>query len=283
MTRTTVLALRPVWAVAIALAAIALVFLASSQQAGAGGSNSLAIDPAVRNIGTGSSGSVELVSMAPEESLVVWVVQIDFDTDVITLAGSGCTAISPPAGAIGVSYCEGVDTGGGPDDDRVSTGGAIIFPSTERGLDGINTLATITFDAVGAVDECSDLTITVVDHLGPDTEASSTNPTITHGEVCITEGASQLWGDYDCNGDVDPIDALKVLRDDAGLPVAQAEDCPEPASNVTIDGDPGIWGDLDCGGSQTPTDALKTLRHDAGLPVTQEPGCPAPETEVTVS
>ena len=35
------------------------------------------------------------------------------------------------------------------------------------------------------------------------------------------------WGDVDCNGNVGPVDGLKVLRFDAGLTVQQEADCPE--------------------------------------------------------
>jgi hypothetical protein len=32
--------------------------------------------------------------------------------------------------------------------------------------------------------------------------------------------------DIDCNGDVNPIDVVKILRYDAGLPVQQEPGCP---------------------------------------------------------
>jgi hypothetical protein len=38
---------------------------------------------------------------------------------------------------------------------------------------------------------------------------------------------NQVFGDWDCNGVVNPVDALKDLRYDAGLEVAQDEPCPE--------------------------------------------------------
>lgn len=34
------------------------------------------------------------------------------------------------------------------------------------------------------------------------------------------------WGDVDCSGDVTPVDSLKILRYDAGLSVAQEDECP---------------------------------------------------------
>ena len=82
---------------------------------------------------------------------------------------------------------------------------------------------------------------------------------------------------------MNPIDSLKTLRSDAGLSVSQTGDCPEIASNVTVDGTPRLWNDIDCGGAVNPVDSLKTLRHDAGLSVSQSAGCPDVATTVTVS
>jgi hypothetical protein len=42
------------------------------------------------------------------------------------------------------------------------------------------------------------------------------------------------WGDLDCSGIADPIDALKLLRFDAGLDVARPKDCPDPGETVNI-------------------------------------------------
>ena len=193
-------------------------------------------------------------------------------------------AASAP-GSVAVSACEADDQGGGPDDEVVVVLGAILFTDTERGFDDETTLASITFSAVGAIGECSDLTINVVSHLGPDPESPETVPATTDGEICIVEepGTERLWGDSDCNNSVNPIDSLKTLRSDAGLSVSQTGDCPDIGSNVTVDGTPRLWNDVDCNGAVSPIDSLKTLRHDAGLSVSQSPGCPSMATSVTVS
>lgn len=281
MTRTSVLSLRPAIALALVVAAVALLLLASQQQAEAGGANSLAISPATRDVGVGGSTTVDLVSMAPTESLAAWVIDVEYDPTVVSFAS--CDSIDNPPGAVAVSDCDSADKSGGPEDETVVSVGGILFPSTERGLDGTNTLATIEFDAVGEVDDCTDLTITVIDHLGPDPQADSTNPTVTNGEICITAGVTRIWGDFDCSGALDPIDALKLLRSDAALSVSQAQDCPAPSAMVTVDGTPRVWGDLDCSGTADPIDALKTLRKDAGLTVNQSAGCPEPGAEVSVN
>jgi plastocyanin len=66
-------------------------------------------------------------------------------------------------------------------------------------------------------------------------------------------------GDVDCNGVINSIDALKVLRHSAGL---NSPPC------IAL-------GDVDCNGLINSIDALKILRHSAGLPPAPKPsGCP---------
>jgi hypothetical protein len=48
------------------------------------------------------------------------------------------------------------------------------------------------------------------------------------------DGDPRVWGDADCNDEIDPVDSLKILRHDAGLDVAQGEGCPPLAAVVTI-------------------------------------------------
>lgn len=45
---------------------------------------------------------------------------------------------------------------------------------------------------------------------------------------------TRLWADVDCGGVVDAVDALKVLRHVAGLPVQQPDDCPEMEQEVVV-------------------------------------------------
>ncbi len=52
--------------------------------------------------------------------------------------------------------------------------------------------------------------------------------------VTIDGGASRIWGDVDCSGQLpDPVDALKLLRFDGGLPVSQGPACPELSGPVS--------------------------------------------------
>jgi hypothetical protein len=81
------------------------------------------------------------------------------------------------------------------------------------------------------------------------------------------------FGNVDCGGGINSIDALKVLRYSAGLSVSQAPGCPligvEPVPQSG-----GLQGDVDCNGPVNSIDALKLLRYAAGLSVSQGPGCP---------
>ncbi len=83
-----------------------------------------------------------------------------------------------------------------------------------------------------------------------------------------------VWGDVDCSGEPDPIDALLTLRFDAGLS-ADTGDCPEIGQVIDVqNASPHPWGDVDCGGAVNSIDSLKLLRFDAGLSVARAPDCP---------
>jgi hypothetical protein len=91
------------------------------------------------------------------------------------------------------------------------------------------------------------------------------------------------WGDHNCSGAVDSVDALITLRFDAGLS-AETNECPEMGAEVEVaNASTHIWGDLDCFGAVNSVDALKMLRYDAGLSVGQEAGCPEPGESVFVT
>lgn len=95
-----------------------------------------------------------------------------------------------------------------------------------------------------------------------------------------------LWGDDDCDSDVDSVDALKTLQNIAALPFQQSDPCVPigdatnvifPASGVQL-----LWGDVDCDGDVDSVDALKLLQSIAALPFSQTPPCPEIESFVEV-
>jgi hypothetical protein len=90
---------------------------------------------------------------------------------------------------------------------------------------------------------------------------------VTCGSLPAVEPPPAINGDVDCSNTVTSVDALKVLRNNAALPVTQADFCIDIGSN-----NPHV-GDVDCAGSVTSVDALKILRKNAGLPVTYTEPC----------
>jgi hypothetical protein len=77
-------------------------------------------------------------------------------------------------------------------------------------------------------------------------------------------------GDLNCDGEVNVVDALMVLRHVAGLPFT-VPDCPAPGSQQ---GNGLLRGDLNCDGEANAVDALILLRYVAGLPFNLPLDCP---------
>lgn len=96
----------------------------------------------------------------------------------------------------------------------------------------------------------------------------------------VTAPSDLLWGDNNCSGAADPVDALLTMRFDVGLP-ANTGECPAMGEVVGVVGASAHpWGDVDCSGSVNPVDSLKLLRFDAGLSVSQAGSCPLVGSEV---
>ncbi len=96
---------------------------------------------------------------------------------------------------------------------------------------------------------------------------ASQNAWIAVGVTCASLGAAPsnlpLMGDVDCSGGLSAVDALKILRNNSSLSVAQTEPCTDIGYSTPKN------GDVDCSGVVNAVDALKTLRHNASLPVQQ--------------
>ena len=235
MARTAGLSVPLLLLLVLAVVAAAFFFLVSHQETEAGADNKFEISPASKDIGVASSGSVKLVADPGADSLVVWVVEIAYDPEVVTF--NSCTS----TGEAQVTACEAKDAGGSPDDDTVVSVGAVLFSDTLRGLEDETILATVKFDAVGAIGECSALTINVTANLGPDPESLETEPVVINGEICIVEdaGVERTWGDVDCKGDapneVATRDSQAVLRHVLEQnPLSQADGCPLLGAQVLV-------------------------------------------------
>jgi hypothetical protein len=120
-------------------------------------------------------------------------------------------------------------------------------------------------------------------------DASNMVPGDTNGKMDIfvaaavePTGMRLQWGDVNCSGRVDAVDALQLLRHTVQLPVSQQEPCPDIGDTVSVDGTPRLWGDVDGSGDVNAVDALKILRYVVMLPVQQQPGTPPIGREVEV-
>lgn len=109
----------------------------------------------------------------------------------------------------------------------------------------------------------SDIFVMNADGSGPralTTDHASFNPDWQVGPPSVS--------DVNCDGAVDAIDALAILRYAAGLSVGQ-----QPGCTALGAGNPPL-GDVNCSGAVDAVDALALLRFAAGLPVDLPPGCP---------
>jgi hypothetical protein len=129
---------------------------------------------------------------------------------------------------------------------------------------------------------CGDLVFDECPTVGPDLYTPGVpNTTFVRDFAFRTYTSSAApppqWGDVDCSGGgPTSVDALKVLRNVAALPVSQTEPCPDIQTTVDLTGIGEVtWGDVDCGSGVSSVDALRILRFVAGLPVVIAPTCPA--------
>lgn len=88
-------------------------------------------------------------------------------------------------------------------------------------------------------------------------------------ETSLKAGQS-LWGDNQCDGDVDAVDALQALRVTAGLSPFQEAGCHIMGDDVMVDGNDISFGDVTCSGLIDSVDGLALLRFVAGLPPLQQ-------------
>jgi hypothetical protein len=93
-----------------------------------------------------------------------------------------------------------------------------------------------------------------------------------------------LWGDQNCNGEIQSPDALLSLyyvlfAGHLGY-IPEGVCWPEVMgifadTMLQVEGGPQVqWSDLDCSGEISPVDALLVLRYVAGMEALAFPGCP---------
>jgi hypothetical protein len=101
---------------------------------------------------------------------------------------------------------------------------------------------------------------------------AAVGPTPTPPPTPPPTAAPNAFGNVDCGGGINSIDALKILRHNASLSVAQTEPCEDIEVDTLPNGE--LQGDVDCSGGVDAIDALKLLRNNAALPVAQNEPCP---------
>lgn len=90
---------------------------------------------------------------------------------------------------------------------------------------------------------------------------------------------SVIWGDSDCNLEVDLRDAFAILLRKANVDPHIAPACPLGAS-IPVDGTIRIWGDYNCDESFDVNDALIILASAIGAELPVGPFCPALRDEL---
>jgi hypothetical protein len=98
-----------------------------------------------------------------------------------------------------------------------------------------------------------------------------------------SSGTPREWGDLNCSGSVDPVDALDELVPLAAHASDGVAACPGIGASVQIGGHAKLWGDWDCNGALMPVDALAILEFDAQLNIPPISGCPAIGSPVQVT
>jgi hypothetical protein len=253
---------------AILVAAIALLAAADTTNA-AVGPNTVGV-PAQAFIPVGGNTTINVEGQAPTgDSLAVWAVRVTFDPTVVSFVD--CTPMPSPAGYTSASECSLDDP---PDDTTVGIVGGAVRNTDGQGLFGSQVLASIQFHAVGALDQCGDLTV-VLSAFVNDTGDALT-PTVISGQICVAAGTSRIWGDVDCSGSFTLNDGRKiVVKSFGGNPAKIDPTCPDIGATVSVGGVQRIWGDVDCSGSFTLNDGRKiVVKSFGGNPAKIDPTCP---------
>jgi hypothetical protein len=245
----------------------------------------LGADPGVDGVGvvpTGYPGAGKLKSVS--------YVTGSWSTDAFSLNGSGTLDIT--------SVTNKTTLTGGPTGFAFVPPGSPIFPANSmiQAEFDAGVLSTYTLDSDG--DPLPDTRQVVasgfaipagvaIDPITGDALISH-NPSSPHLEVVrgfasLLTATPRKWGDFNCSGSVDPVDALDELLPLAAHTSAAATACPGIRATVQIGGHAKLWGDWDCSGTVTPEDALPILEFDAQLNLPPISGCPDMGSTVQVT
>jgi hypothetical protein len=156
-------------------------------------------------------------------------------------------ANSASAGATEIQVHDG--SGFGPGDEvRIGTAGSEETDTIDRVDAGVNALAET---ATGA-------TLTLDAPLSHSHAANE--PVVNIGGGL---GTDVIWGDFDCNGTWNALDALTFLRQTAGIETDTAP-CPTVGDSAVAGGQPLTWGDTDGDHAAQTDDVIAMLRALGG-------------------
>lgn len=237
----------------------------------------LSISPAGQTVDDGAAFSIRLMQNSDSTTTGVET-DFGFDPSLLRItnveAGTAYAGASllmgvapqTPAEAIGEANATGL----------LKNLSAFFLPGLGNVPPGEGEFVVLTMEAKPGVSGSSPITLANSEML--DDQGSPLTVSTTGGEV-IVEGpggtptptpvpGELVQGDVDCNGTVNSVDSLKILRFVAQLPVAQGPGCPQIGAQMA-----SLFGDVDCSGGVNAVDSLKLLRHVASLPVSQPGGC----------
>jgi hypothetical protein len=175
--------LRPVSPAGVVVFSLALAVHAAAGAAFAQSlENVVSVEPVGVRVAPGGSFEVAVETHPPEQSVAAWVVELAFDPAFVSAESEDCLPLATPAGAVGASGCEVVDTNGDGTVDTAKIFGAVLFGETELGLQEEAALARITFTMAQGVDACTILHLRITIHA--DAEGDETGARVRDGRVC---------------------------------------------------------------------------------------------------
>jgi hypothetical protein len=187
----------------------------------------------------GGSGRVSVDMTPAAAGTSVWIIQIAYDPAVAQVATDSfgnpvCTSLNVSNPFIGGIVCDTKAVSHGSTQDTLVILGAVLQNDngTPRGFTTPQTVATFTFNAVGAVGAHTPLTTSVTAFLGPNQEMPT--PATSDGAIDITT-ITGIWGDGDCSGAVAPRDSQAILNHFLGkTELSQTQPCPAVGDTVTV-------------------------------------------------
>lgn len=268
--------------------------LASTTPGGTEG-NGDSSDPSISDDGQAVAFSSQATDLVPDDTnLATDVFVHDFGagtTERISVTSDGVQTSNGASGSPSIS----------------GSGDRIAFDSTSTTLDpsgpALCGITNVTCSDIFVRERTAGLTYKVsISPSGEHGDARSTDPMISaNGRVIVFgSGASNLvagttggtflatrdsdytWGDFDCNGAINLLDALHLLQSQLALYTAPGS-CPPAAGGTTVAGQAHLWADYDCTSAVGPSDAVPILAyvaHTPGLTTCPALGQPAEPPDV---